>query len=203
MIAKGARGYTVIEVMIALTLLAIGTSGIIAMEKVTSVTNREAKNLVIANQIARTWMERLRADAVQWNNPSAFDPNSDISDTLWLNQITNNPGVWFRPAYDANRGSPGADAFGNDVTLLAMDTASFCTNIRLSWLYGPPGVNAPPPYLIRAEVRVYWLRDGGPGGVDPTKSVCDASINLDLVSPAVTNYHFVYLTSGITQNLNQ
>ena len=21
-----------------------------------------------------------------------------------------------------------------------------------------------PPFLIRAEVRVYWLRDGGPGG---------------------------------------
>ena len=54
---RRARGYTVIEVMIALTLLAIGTSGIIAMQKVTSVTNREARNLVIANQIARTWME--------------------------------------------------------------------------------------------------------------------------------------------------
>jgi type IV pilus assembly protein PilV len=202
MIARNARGYTVIEVMIALTLLAIGTSGIIAMEKVTSVTNRESKNLVIANQIARTWMERLRVDAVQWNNPSASDPNSDLSDTLWLNQITNNEGVWFRPSEDAARGSPTADAFGNDVALADVATGSFCTNIRLSWLYGPPGVTAAPPYLIRAEVRVYWLRDGGPGALQD-KPICDPTVNVALVSPEVTRYHFVYLTSGIPQNINQ
>jgi type IV pilus assembly protein PilV len=201
MTARGARGYTVVEVMIALTLLAIGTSGIIAMEKVTSVTNRESKNLVIANQIARTWMERLRADAVQWTNPSASDPNTNISNTLWLTQISNNPGIWFRPTDDATRGSPTADAFGNDVRDTDFATGSFCTNVRLNWLYGPPGLGLAPPYLIRAEVRVYWLRDGGPGGIDG-KAVCDPTVNLGLVSPAVDRYHFVYLASGVPQNLN-
>jgi prepilin-type N-terminal cleavage/methylation domain-containing protein len=192
------RGYTVIEVMIALALLAIGTTGIVAMQKVTTVTNRDAKNLVLANQIARTWMERLRADALQWNHPSAQSSPSDMADTLWLRNVG---GDWVRPTDDA-MGSPTSDALGNDVrdAALAGGAGAFCTNVRLAWLYGPPP-NVAPPYLIRAEVRVYWLRDGGGGVVDPGKGICDAAIDLTKVSSAVDRYHFVYVTSAIAQNM--
>jgi prepilin-type N-terminal cleavage/methylation domain-containing protein len=193
---KRARGYTVVEVMIALTLLAVGTSGIIAMQKVTSVTNRDSKNLLIANQIARTWMERLRVDAVKWNHPSNVNSSSDLDDTLWLKQIVT--GNWVRPTDDV-RGSAAADAFGNDVRDADADTGSFCTHIRLSWLYGPPAGGALPPFLIRAEVRVFWLRDGGPGGIDGP--VCRTSTDPGLVSPAVNRYHFVYVASAIAQNM--
>lgn len=196
---RRARGYTIIEVMMALALLAVGTSGIIAMQKVTSVNNRDSKNLVIAGQIARTWMERLRADAVQWNHPSANRADDDLADTTWIkNHIT---GTWFRPDYDANRGSPTFDVFGNDVddTKAAADGV-YCTNIRLSWLYGPPP-DPPPPYLIRAEIRVYWLRDGAGGPVGGT-GVCDKTFtNFDAISPAVDRYHFVYVTSAIQENM--
>lgn len=191
-----ARGYTVMEVMIALTLLAIGTSGIIAMQKVTSVTNRDSKNLLIANQIARTWMERLRVDAVQWNHPSSVNALSDLDDTLWLKKVAT--GAWERPTDDV-KGSAAADAFGNDVRDAVADSGSFCTHIRLSWLYGPPGGGAIPPFLIRAEVRVFWLRDGGPGGIDGP--VCHTTTDPAQVSPAVDRYHFVYVTSAIAQNM--
>jgi type IV pilus assembly protein PilV len=143
------RGYTVIEVMIALTILAIGTSGIIAMQKVTAVANRDAKNLVVANQVARTWIERLRADGARWNHPSPVNPDSDLADTRWLNRVD---GQWFRPTDDP-LGSPTADALGNDVVDAQVTRGVFCTNVRLTWLYGPPP-GTPPPYLIRAEVRV-------------------------------------------------
>ncbi len=197
---KRPRGYTIIEVMIALTLLAIGTTGIIAMQKVTTVTNRDAKNLTVANQIARTWMERLRTDAVQWNNPSGSNGNSDLAETTWLKQIESNAGNWFRPADDV-KGSPTADVFGNDVRDVDADSGSFCTNVRLNWLYGPAQAGVAPPLLLRAEVRVYWLRDGGPGGID-SKAVCDPTMNqLNAVSPAVDRYHFVYVTSAIPQNM--
>jgi prepilin-type N-terminal cleavage/methylation domain-containing protein len=195
-VGRRPRGYTVIEVMIALTLLAIGTAGIIAMQKVTAVANRDAKNLVIANQIARTWIERLRADAVQWNHPSPVNSLSDLGDTRWLNQVT---GQWFRPADDP-LGSPTADAFGNDVTDANVAQGVFCTNVRLNWLYGPPP-GAPPPHLIRAEVRVYWLRDGGGGVVQANAAICAPGINLALVSTALERYHFVYVTSAIAENM--
>jgi prepilin-type N-terminal cleavage/methylation domain-containing protein len=190
------RGYTVIEVMIALTLLAVGTSGIVAMEKVTAISNRDAKSLVTATQVARTWMERLRADATQWNHPSAFDPTSDLNDTRWLKAVN---GIWFRPTDDL-AGSPTADALGNDVRDTDLANGIYCTNVRLTWLYGPPP-GAPPPYLMRAEVRVYWLRDGGGGSVEAGKTICDPGIDLSKVGPAVDRYHFVYLASALTQNM--
>jgi type IV pilus assembly protein PilV len=192
---KRARGYTVIEVMIALTMLAIGTMGIVAMQKVTAIANRDAKNLVIANQVARTWLERLRTDAVQWNHPSVDRATSDLADTKWLNKVD---GQWFRPTDDA-LGSPTADALGNDVRDADLSPGVFCTNVRLTWLYGPPP-GTPPPYLIRAEVRTYWVRDGG-GGTVNGKGICDLSVELDQVTTALENYHFVYVVSAIQQNL--
>jgi type IV pilus assembly protein PilV len=193
----GARGYTMIEVMIALTLLAVGTSGIIAMQKVTTIANRDAKTLVIANQVARTWVERLRADATQWNHPSPSSDASDLSDTRWLKTIN---GTWFRPTDDA-AGSPTADALGNDVRDTDLANGIFCTNLRLTWLYGPPSSNVPPPYLIRAEVRVYWLRQGAGGNVEVGKTICDPSVDLSKVAPSVDRYHFVYLTTAVAQNM--
>jgi type IV pilus assembly protein PilV len=194
--ATKQRGYTVIEVMIALTLLAVGTSGIIAMQKVTAIANRDAKSLVVATQVARTWIERLRADATQWNHPSPTSPESDLADTRWLKTVN---GVWFRPNDDL-AGSPAADALGNDVRDTDLANAVFCTNVRLTWPYGPPP-GAPPPYLIRAEVRVYWMRDGGGGSVEAGKTICDPGIDLSKVSPAVERYHFVYLASALAQNM--
>jgi type IV pilus assembly protein PilV len=195
---RSRRGYTVIEVMIALTLLAIGTSGIIAMQKVTTLANRDAKNLVIANQVARTWVERLRADGVRWNHPSSLNPTSDLADTKWLDHVD---GSWFRPTDDV-LGSPTSDAFGNDVRDAELSRGTFCTNVRLTWLYGPPPA-VPPPYLIRTEVRVYWLRDGGGGVLEANKAICDPSIDLDQVSSAVARYHFVYVASAIAENMAQ
>jgi type IV pilus assembly protein PilV len=194
---KRLRGYTVVEVIIALTMLAIGTSGIIAMQKVTAVANRDARNLVLANQIARTWIERLRADALQWNHPSPTNAISDLGDTRWLKNVNS---TWFRPSADNPKMTPTADAFGNDVPDTELEKGIYCTNVRLTWLYGPPP-NVAPPYLLRAEVRVYWLRDGGGGVVQAGKPICDPSIDLTEVSPAVDRYHFVYVTSAVAENM--
>jgi type IV pilus assembly protein PilV len=193
---KTSRGYTVIEVMIALTLLAVGTSGIIAMQKVTAIANRDAKTLVSATQVGRTWLERLRVDATQWNHPSRLSDASDLADTRWLKTVN---GVWFRPADDL-AGSPTADALGNDVRDTDLANGIFCTNIRLTWLYGPPPTT-PPPYLIRAEVRVYWLRAGGGGSVEAGKTICDPGIDITNVAPSLERYHFVYLTTALAQNM--
>ena len=194
--SRKGRGYTVIEVMIALTLLAVGASGVVAMEKVTAIANRDAKTLVVANQVARTWMERLRADATQWNHPSPLDPSSDLADTRWLKNVN---GIWFRPTDDV-AGSPSADALGNDVRDTDLANAAFCTNVRLTWLYGSAAASAP-PFLIRAEVRVYWLRAGGGGSVETGKTICDPGVDIGKVAPALDRYHFVYLTSAIAQNM--
>ena len=63
-----ARGYTIVELMMAITVLAIGVSGIIAMQKITVASNLHAKKLAIATQIARAWQDRLAVDASLWNH---------------------------------------------------------------------------------------------------------------------------------------
>jgi prepilin-type N-terminal cleavage/methylation domain-containing protein len=194
---QGRRGYTVVEVMIAMAILMIGTSGIVAMQKVTVVANRDSKNLVVANQIARRWLERLRADAAKWNHPSAILQTSDMDETQWL-KSANVTGLWIRPA-DSALGSFTADSFGNDVAFDSQ-AAAFCTNLRLTWLYGPPET-VQPPYLVRAEARVFWLRDGGGGMAQTGKALCDPTLNLTTIGAAVTNYHFIYVATAITQNM--
>lgn len=188
------RGYTILEVMIALTLITVGVSGVVAMQKVTTVANRNARNLAVANQIARTWLDRLRTEAVAWNLPSPSVPGGDdlATDTVWLQRVNDG---WFQPAIVPNVGGPAFDMHGTDISEGAEEPA-YCTNIRLQWLYGPPT----PPYLIRAEVRVFWLREGGGGLLNGMTSLCDPATDPNAIGAATQNFHFVYATSAIKQN---
>lgn len=198
-----ARGYTMLEVMIALTLVTVGVSGVVAMQKVTTVANRDARSLAIANQIARTWLDRLRTDSVSWNFPSPSMPGGDdlATDTIWLRNV--GTAGWFQPETHSpvdgiSRGGALFDMHGTDISDLEEPEPFFCTHLRLEWLYGPPP--APPPYLIRAEVRVFWLRDGGSGLPEGMTSVCDPTNDPLAVGAATDSFHFVYATSAIKQN---
>jgi len=191
-----ARGYTMVELMMALGILAIGVSGIIAMHKVTVAANQHAKNLAVASHIAQAWQEQLAADAARWNHPSAKQANSDLAETVWLKEVGSPD--WKQPKYDETlKFGPAFDGLGNVVPAGSEADAHYCTHVRFSWLYSdtaPTLGNG----LIRAEVRVFWVREGE-GTVDG-KAVCDPSSPAKEVGEAVENYHFVYKTSAIRQN---
>jgi hypothetical protein len=197
--ALRSRGTTVIEVMMALAMMAIGTSGIIAMQKLTIVSNRDAKNLEVANEIARTWVERLRGDAMLWNHPSQLVAKTDITDTVWLNGHIQDPGAsdWFRPVDQTASIFGVHDSLGrDDTTASAVPNGPFCVNIRLTWIR--------PNVSVRAEVRVYWLRQGtGNWSVPsvPANPLCGA---VPAAPPTIQyqteTYHFVHLATEIRQN---
>lgn len=193
----GAAGYTVVELLMAVAVFAIGVSGIIAMQKVTIVANRHAKDLTVATHVAEAWADQLAVDAATWNHPSQRQPGlRDITDTVWLENAvepTADP-AWFLPAYDTlRRFGPAFDVHGKpiDVTSGAAD-ARFCTHLRLSWLQPDTAGNG----LIRAEIRVFWLRDdAAPLNANP---VCDAGTLPNLVKP--DRHHFVHYVTAIKQN---
>jgi len=193
------RGTTVVEVMMALSMLAIGASGIIAMQKLTIVSNRDAKNLEVANEIARTWVERLRGDAMVWNFPSGLNESSDIADTVWLNGNIAAPGAadWFRPV-NQSVGIYGVhDALGrDDPTAVAAPNGPFCVNLRLTWIRLDKSV--------RAEVRVYWLRQGIGGWTTPSvpaSPLCGSDPkNPPGIQFETVTYHFVQVATMIRQN---
>ncbi len=207
--ARGTRaghGYTAVELLMAISVFGIGVAGIISMEKVTSSSNQHAKNLAIATHIAESWLDMLATDAAAWNHPSPGFANNDLGETVWLQNVVTNAGAgsWFLPAYNGPLGfGPGFDALGNPVdTTTNLAGAQFCVNLRLSWLYMPPPNLDTGNGLIRAEVRVFWLRNGQASpvaGVNP----CDPAMPIANISAvaATSTFHFVQKITAIRENM--
>jgi prepilin-type N-terminal cleavage/methylation domain-containing protein len=195
------RGYTAVELMMAIAVFGIGVAGIISMEKVTAVSNQHAKNVAIATHIAESWLDMLSTDAVAWNHPAANGVNySDLNDTVWLQQVLPNRDAaanWFLPAYSNTAAGlsfgPAFDALGNPVDPVANPTAvAFCSHLRLSWLYQPSNEGNG---LIRAEVRVFWLRDGQTFA----SNMCTTG-NVAAINGATSTFHFVQKITAIREN---
>ena len=186
------RGYTLVELMMALALFAVAVLGIISMQKVTVASNAHAKNVALAQRIAQAWAGQLEMDATAWRNPASFGPG-------WLN--SNN--LWERPVYIGARGFSGAfDALGNPLADADVANARFCTHVRMAWLY-PDTMGAGGNGMLRAEIRVFWLRDSeGPVGVAGT-AFCASNQDAALITSigqATDHYHFVYQTVGVRQH---
>jgi prepilin-type N-terminal cleavage/methylation domain-containing protein len=193
--ASRQRGYTVIELMMSLSVLAIGASGIIAMQKVTVASGAHSKNLAVATRVASAWADALAADSSLWNSPS------DLIETTWLQNLTSGQTTtqWFRPEYSAlRRFGPGFSALGDPVQ--DPNHAHFCTDIRLTWLRNDP--NLPGASLMRAEIRVFWRSDRVWPELDIPANICDPDANspLTLENENVADaFHFVHLTTAIAQ----
>lgn len=192
------RGYTAVELMMAIGIFGIGVTGIIAMEKVTTVSNQHAKNLAIATHIAESWMDMLATDAVMWNHPSPNFPAPDIGQTTWLQSVRANANAasdWLLPQYSTVLAfGPAFDALGNPLNPATAPNGStaFCSHLRLSWLYQPTSSGNG---LIRAEVRVFWLRDGQ----GFAQNMCSAA-EVANVGGAPQTFHFVQKISAIREN---
>jgi len=199
-----SRGYTIVEVMMSLSILGIGAAGVVALQKATLIGNTNARNVATANAIAASWAERLRAEAIQWNAPNGVDDLA--TETQWLGRAVTDPKItdWFNPAEIVNKssspkgpsGSPDADILGGDIFGNSAPSA-FCTKMRLTRLliFPNPSVNDPASSrTIRAEIRVYWDRAGAPVNCLPGAPMPDPETG-DL-----PRFGFVTITTAVVQN---
>jgi len=178
---RRSSGYTIIELMMALAIFAVGITGVAAMQKVTSVSNAHAKNLAIASHVAQSWLDGLTVDAYSWTQLDS----TRTTNTQWLSAMTSPP-AWVMPGPPTTTFGPGFDALGS-FTATAADVA-FCTHIRLSPLIATAGSQ-----LIRTEVRVFWPVVGGGFAGD----VCSATI--EEVTTDTERFHTVYKSSAVRQ----
>lgn len=193
-------GYTLVEVMVAISVLAIGVTGILSMENAAVLANRRAHEITMATAIARRWQEILRTDALTWNRPSNRAGGSDLgSDTSYLCNVVGCGGgaarldSWFVPAVTPNV-APGYDHFGNATSIAVPQTLKYCVNLRLNWIR-QPSLNPPDQGVIRAEVRVWWYREGV--NYEPMYANCGTGGALDAIGRDINRIHAVYEVASI------
>ncbi|MEM1413415.1 MAG: prepilin-type N-terminal cleavage/methylation domain-containing protein [Myxococcota bacterium] len=157
-------GFTVIEVMMAITVLAIGAVGLMGLVRATVQGNVQGRRITTATQVARTWTERLRTDSIGWTTNAA----GGLANTCWLSNapaaVVGQASNWFVPqvagpgcvnvgglpagselGVDPGAGWTGADAQNAGGIGLQ---ARYCTLVRLTWVI--------PNEMIRADVRTWW-----------------------------------------------
>jgi prepilin-type N-terminal cleavage/methylation domain-containing protein len=147
---RRASGYTLIEVMVAVAIMTVGSVGIMALSQATTVGTRQAREMSTATHVTRRWVERVREDALRWNSSGA----TGLAGTTYLTNApaaVATPGVWFAPGTATATTSFGADFFGEDTATAA--NMRYCTNVRLNWLGGGSA--------LRVDVRTWWHRTGG------------------------------------------
>lgn len=208
------RGFTLVEVMVALAVLAIGVTGILGMQNAAIHSNRTAQEVTTATQISRLWLERLRLDANQWNRPSQRQRTSDLRDTQTLCRLASGGcvsggaqtiGAWFVPNIPVNTSAPATpltviatggsafDAFGREVGVGSAD-ARYCVGVRLNWIAPDLGSRQG---IIRGEVRVWWFREGAPRSTY-TRCGLDNAAQQAAISADSTNISAIYAASAIT-----
>lgn len=149
--ARRRGGYTLIEVMMALGVLAAGSVAIMAMLQASTRGNMEAREMTTGNQIAQRWVERLRRDSLRWTRGATGADPTLLANTEYLEDVTPPGGAaaWVIPDVPAGSTELASfDYYGNDST----SSMYYCTNVRLEWIY--------PGQAMRADVRVWWRRRG-------------------------------------------
>ena len=143
-------GFTLIEVMIAIGVMTVGSLGILAMHQAVSNANRSAHEMNTALAITERWIERIERDSLAWSEQGLN--STALSSTAYLSALagTASKTDWFRPLPADSDESYGFDYFGNDTR--DGDEIKYCTNLQLSWLR--QGSSA------RVDIRTFWYRTG-------------------------------------------
>lgn len=145
--SQNRAGFTVIEVMVALVVIAVGALGIFSLHGATMRGNQNARQLSIATERSHAWLERLQRDGLRWNQQGAA-PSTRLN-TTYLQAVD---AVWRAPAGGPVTEQVAADWQGID-TDGALRARVYCTHVRLSW-----AINGE---VIRADVRTYFHKDEG------------------------------------------
>jgi prepilin-type N-terminal cleavage/methylation domain-containing protein len=166
---KSQQGYTLIEVMMAVAIMTVGSVGILSLHQATTRGNRLARETSTAVDLNRLVLERAHRDALMWNASGAV-----TSTELLSNVATSGLGAWVNPSLTI--GSHAFDYQGNDTTTVA--DMYFCSNIRVSWIIGQDAA--------RVDSRVWWRRSGA-SNPPPSSWNCNtapATITAELAADA-------------------
>jgi hypothetical protein len=135
----------VVEVMIALGILAIGGSAIISLQKVTVMGAVNAQNLVNASSIASGYLGRMEGEAAASWTPL----NDNGSAGTIFNRAKSNEGVWVTA--DPDSADPKEYQLTHEGRVDATQPSGYCSYVRATRLS---------VQIYRLEVRTVYMKSG-------------------------------------------
>ncbi|MBW2210993.1 MAG: prepilin-type N-terminal cleavage/methylation domain-containing protein [Deltaproteobacteria bacterium] len=147
-------GFTLVEVMISIGIMTVGSLGILSMHSAVSGANKSAQEMNTALAITERWIERIERDTLSWSQQGLN--TSELTGTDYLSPLatTVDKTDWLKPLPADTEESYGFDYFGGDTRDAGQ--IKYCTNLRLYWLR--QGSSA------RVDVRTFWYREGHMAG---------------------------------------
>jgi type IV pilus assembly protein PilV len=193
---RAQRGYTIVELVMSLAVLAIGASGVIAMQKVAVASNRHAKDLSLASRIAEGWADQLAMDGSMWTITNAGVPT--LPNTVWLKLANTGATVeWFVPAYSSLRNfGPAFGALGAPLDpAVNASQARFCTHLRFAYLHNANRGSG----VIRAQVRVFWPAENSATSLPAAARGNLCAVDDAIFAANIGAFHVIYLTTSIAE----
>jgi type IV pilus assembly protein PilV len=178
--SRRRAGYTLVEVMLAVAVLAVGATAILGLQEAAIRGNQEANEHAIATRVAEMWLDRFRIDALSWTQGGAgvLPSPATFAQTQFMRGMpaAGSTGFFFPAPATPGGFTPAAGLSfqGNPTAAPGAPTPIYCTQANLSWVF--PGT------AIRADVRVYWPRRSWANGA--TTLECPAD-------PPLEQYHMV------------
>ncbi len=156
---QSRAGYTLIEVMLSVSVLVVGATGFTMLQGASSRAIQSAQEHTVALQVMETWVERVRRDASLWTAPGV----ANMATTRYLNAGSLAWGNWITPV-------TATDADTKDVTSAATDAwgwdrdapaeARFCTKLRYWVAHWSNDTGTPAEDTLRVDVMVWRPRRG-------------------------------------------
>lgn len=156
---RSRAGYTLIEVMLSVSVLVVGATGFTMLQGASSRAIQSAQEHTVALQVMETWVERVRRDASLWTAPGI----ANMTTTKYLNAGSLAWGNWITPETitDADTKvitSAASDAWGWDRDLAG--EARFCTKLRYWVAHWSNETGTPVEDTLRVDVMVWRPRRG-------------------------------------------
>lgn len=201
--SRRRQGFTMIELMMSLAVMTVGAAALFSLQGFIARANLYSRRVTQATEVADRWMERLRTDALLWNAAGASGVGSTdyLQNPTATDACTDSTVGWLQPAGDmtsevnATLGhSSASDLYGADVMDLDGEhqkSIAFCTHYRLCWLTDAAASGLDDRTSLRAEVRVFWTREGS--GV----SLASASPLCATTDITIGNFHSVHASTII------
>ncbi|NUP05091.1 MAG: prepilin-type N-terminal cleavage/methylation domain-containing protein [Polyangiaceae bacterium] len=202
---RSRRGYTMVEVMMGLAILAVGSAAIVALQRFAVMGTMTSRHVTNATNIGVTVLESVSLESNRWVNNSSGG-SLTAANMAWLGPALAAPNTWVAPAQHGFR----LDGAAVDATTAnPADQVAYCTHVRAIFL---GNVNAVGPLdaadAARIEVRTYYAKTGRTiapecrnlSGADVTSLFQNTDQNVLSLNRNRSEYGVVYLSTIVRRN---